>query len=100
MSKRKHISMILAVCCLGLVVIAVGCKRKPAPAEAGEQQMMFLNDRCPMDGVSIDTANVPENLTCPYQDGKVAFCCSNCREAWMKLSEVEKLKKLNKAITE
>lgn len=103
MNECRHVSTILgmtAVCCLGLLlVLGAGCKKepeKPAPAEAAEGAVKFVNVRCPVMDTPIDPAKVPESLTRLYKGEKVAFCCAGCPAGWDKLSDAEKDAKLAK----
>ena len=54
------------------------------------------NTRCPIMGLPIDPAKVPENLTRMYKGQKIGFCCAMCPAKWDKLSDREKEAKLAK----
>lgn len=64
-------------------------------SESAAQQKV-CNTRCPIMGLPIDPAKVPENLTRMYNGKKVGFCCPMCPAKWDKLSDQEKQAKLAK----
>ena len=58
----------------------------------------IVNARCPILGSKLDRANVPDKLTRTYKGQRVGFCCDGCPQAWDKLSDAEKDKKLQAAM--
>jgi hypothetical protein len=68
-----------------------------APASAPATAAV-VNARCPMTGEKIDSAKVPLNLVTTYKDQKVGFCCDGCPQAFAKLSDADKDKKLAAAM--
>lgn len=54
-----------------------------------------VNNRCPIMGSSIDSDNVPEELTREYKGRKIGFCCGGCPRAWDRLSDEQKQAKLD-----
>ena len=57
---------------------------------------VFVNNKCPIMGTTINPADVTEDLTREYKGQKVAFCCKMCPAEWDKLSDAEKDAKLAK----
>jgi hypothetical protein len=64
-----------------------------APATAA-----VVNARCPMTGEKIDSSKVTMDLVATYKGQKIGFCCGGCPEAWAKLSDADKDKKLAEAM--
>lgn len=60
----------------------------------------IVNDRCPIKGTPLENKKVPDKLTRNWKGKKVGFCCPGCPEKWDKLSDEERQKKLDAAITE
>ena len=56
----------------------------------------FANTKCPIMGSPINPDKVSVNLVREYKGQKVAFCCVGCPAQWDKLSNRQKLAKLDK----
>jgi hypothetical protein len=90
--------------CVGLMLLAGGCGRDrgtpPGAASTSQatQALVFVNDKCPIQGEAIDPAKVTPDLVREYKGQKVAFCCGMCPPQWDKLTDAEKDAKLAKAM--
>lgn len=58
------------------------------------KKMPTANMKCPMTGMTFDTANLPESRTRMYKGMKIGFCSDACPAAWDKLTDAEKDAKL------
>lgn len=101
MSKRSWPCTLTGLAVIGLAVIGlsiVGC-RKETPEERAEAPaaVTYANTVCPMMGSVIKPEKVTPKLVREFQGQKVAFCCAQCPPAWDKLSDAEKLTKLQAA---
>lgn len=61
-------------------------------------KMPVCNNRCPISGKEIDSANPP--ASCMYEGMKLGFCCENCKAKWDKCSDEEKNAKLKEIMPE
>jgi len=55
-----------------------------------------VNNKCPIMGGKVNPAKVPDKLFRKFKNQGVGFCCAGCPQAWDKLSEGDKAKKLEK----
>jgi hypothetical protein len=104
----EHLPMILQHIEMAIKAIEAG-KTSNALAELQSSKLMlasvdkiisqhitpvFVNNKCPIMGTTINPTDVTEDLIREYKGQKVAFCCKMCPAEWDKLSDAEKEAKL------
>jgi len=67
------------------------CPRCKKPMAAKPK---VINRQCPIVSGKLNPYTVPDKLTREFDGKKIGFCCQSCAEAWDKLSEQAKEKKL------
>ena len=58
----------------------------------------LANASCPMMGSRLNPKKVPPHLTRKFKGKTVGFCCAGCPEAWDRLSDDEKDRRLRKVL--
>ena len=99
----KTILSVVLVGLIGIVLILAGCKstKEGNGEQAGDAgTVATVNNVCPIKTKAFDPVTVAAKLVVQFEGKKVGFCCSNCVEAWAKLTDEEKKAKLSAVLKE